>query len=66
MLPVTAAPWPVIWARALRSHQDVARQNALTAARVLAERRREREDVERYLEDRARHDRARRGSGAAS
>lgn len=54
MLSLTgAAAWPVDWSRTLRSHQDVARANALAAARALAERRREREDVERYLADRA-------------
>ena len=44
--------WPVIWSRTLRSHNAVARHNALAAARVLHERRLEREDVERYLAQR--------------
>jgi hypothetical protein len=45
-----------IWiTRPLRSSQETARQNARKAMVVLAQRRREREDVERYLADRARH-----------
>lgn len=65
MLSLTATtPWPVIWSRTLKSHQAVARHNALAAARVLAERRHEREDAERYIEEQAaRRDRGRRGSG---
>jgi hypothetical protein len=39
----------VIWSRSFRSSQAVARRNALTAARVLGQRRAEREDVERFL-----------------
>jgi hypothetical protein len=46
-------PWPVIWSRRLISSQAVARHNALAAARVLAERRAEREEAERYLAARA-------------
>ena len=37
----------------MRAHNAVARQNAVAAARVLAERRAEREGVERYLAGRA-------------
>ena len=45
----TQTPWPTIWSRALRSSNAVARHNALAAARVLHERRIEREGVENYL-----------------
>ncbi|HEV7875249.1 MAG TPA: hypothetical protein VGP00_01135 [Nocardioides sp.] len=44
-------PWPVIWSRSLRSHHAIARHNALVAARVLGQRRAEREEVERFLAD---------------
>jgi hypothetical protein len=47
--PPVFTPWPVIWKRALRSSQAVARRNALEASRVLAERRRQREEVEQLL-----------------
>ena len=43
-------PWPIVWTRALRSSQAVARQNAREAARVLAERRRERQEAERLFD----------------
>jgi hypothetical protein len=39
-------PWPTVWTRALRSSQEIARHNAREAARVLAERRRERLEAE--------------------
>jgi hypothetical protein len=41
----------VIFSRSLRSHQAVARHNALTATRALRQRRAEREEVERFLAD---------------
>lgn len=44
--------WAVIWSRNLRAHNAVARSNALTALRVVHERRREREEVERFLAER--------------
>jgi len=54
---------PDTWiTRSLRSSQDTSRRNARTAAIRLAERRREREDVERYL---ARLPRQRRAPGSA-
>ena len=41
---------PDTWiTRSLRSSQDTSRKNARAAMIVLAQRRREREDVERYL-----------------
>jgi len=46
----TFTPWPTIWTRALRSSQDVARHNAREAARVLAERRRERQEADRLFD----------------
>lgn len=52
MLSIPRTAWPVLWTRALRSHHDVSRHNAMVAMKVLAERRREREDVERYLDER--------------
>jgi hypothetical protein len=39
----------VIWSRSLRSSHATARRNALVAARVLGQRRAEREEVERFL-----------------
>ena len=54
---------PDTWiTRSLRSSQDTSRRNARVAAMMLAERRREREDVERYL---ARLPRQRRAPGSA-
>jgi hypothetical protein len=41
----------VIFSRSIRSHQAVARRNALTATRALRQRRAEREEVERFLAD---------------
>lgn len=52
MTPVVT-PMTRIWSRSLKAHNAIARQNAVAAARVLAERRAEREGVERYLADRA-------------
>ena len=43
-------PW---FTRPIRSSQDISRRNARTAMNVLAARRREREDVERYLAEQA-------------
>lgn len=42
-------PWPTVWPRPLQSHLAVSRGNALAASRRLAERRAEREEVERFL-----------------
>ncbi len=56
-MPITAqshTPWPVIWRRNLRSHNAVARANALGALRVLQERRHEQEETERFLASRER------------
>ena len=47
-------PWPVIWGRTLRSHNTVARANALGALRVLQERRHEQEETDRFLASRER------------
>ena len=41
--------WPVIWSRSLRSGADLARQNALAAARVVAERRAEQAELSLFL-----------------
>lgn len=46
---VVFTPTSLVWSRALRSHTAVARENARQAARVLRERRAEREEVERFL-----------------
>jgi hypothetical protein len=42
-------PTSIVWSRTLRAHTAVARENARHAARVLSERRAEREEVERFL-----------------
>lgn len=45
-------PWPVIWSRQLRSGTALARQNSIAAARVINERRLERQfEEERFLAD---------------
>lgn len=47
--PPVFTPWPVIWKRALMSSHAVARRNALETSRVVAERRRQRDEAERDL-----------------
>ena len=42
-------PWPTIWYRKLAVSQEISRQNARAAARMLTRRRLEREQVEREL-----------------
>ena len=55
---------PDTWiTRSLRASQDTSRRNARVAMIALAERRREREDVERYI---ARLPRQRTASGSSS
>lgn len=50
---VMHTPWPTVWSRRLRSSQQISRENARRATRVLAERRAEREAIERYLSERS-------------
>ncbi len=49
-MPTRPDPW---FTRPIRSSQDTSRRNARKAMIVLAGRRREREEVERYLAERA-------------